>query len=168
MIGRMRLIWIAVCLGAIGAGVAAFLKTRGNELDPKKADQQVKTWAEKVAPVKQVDCPEAKMTPGTSVTCKVQFVSGEAFDAKVSFKDKEEVDLSWATPIIGIDKLTPTVVGWLKDQAKEDVKVDCGKGVVPIPAEGLVCKATDAKGETANVRVKYDAKTDVLTWNLER
>jgi hypothetical protein len=159
------IVFLVGILAAVG-GVVGYLKTR-NAVDPKKADAAVKEWAEDaIAPVKKVDCPDGKTTPGSVLLCAVTFESGQGYTAKVTFHDEGLYTMEWATPIIGAEKLAADIASDETSATKKDFKVDCGKGVVEIPADGLVCAAS-AGGANGHFRVKLDAKNHDVMWAPE-
>jgi hypothetical protein len=162
----MRPIWIVVILAAAGLGVVGYLKTRG-EVDTKDADAKLKAWAENVAPVDKVTCPEAKLKKGTTFECKADFVGGKSYQITVEvMNDDGQVEYHWSKPIVGAEKLAADIISAEKTAANKDVKVDCGKGIIEVPPDGLLCAASagDAKG---HLRVKWDQKSNQIVWAPE-
>jgi hypothetical protein len=159
----MRPIVFLVAILAFVGGIVGYLKTR-DRVDTKEADAKLKAWAENVAPVDKVTCPEAKMKKGTTFQCKADFTGGSSYQIDVEVKDDHgEVEYHWDKPIIPTEKLAADIVSAEKTATGKDVKVDCGKGIVEVPADGLLCAASvgDAKG---HYRVKLDPKSHDVVW----
>jgi hypothetical protein len=165
---RMRkYVMIAIGLVVAGAGVAGFLKSR-NGVDVADADAKLKTWAEaNVAPVDKVTCPEAKLKKGNTFDCKVDFVGGKSYALHVVVtSDDGMVEYSWVTPISTGERLAANIASAVKTQQGKDVALDCGKGIVEIPAAGLVCSAT-LGDQHGHLRVKFDANAKQIVWAVE-
>jgi hypothetical protein len=162
--------WIFASIGAVVAilGAVGFLKGC-NRVDVGDADAKLKTWAEtNVAPVDKVTCPDAKLKKGNTFDCKVDFVGGKSYALHVVVtSDDGMVEYNWATPISSGEKLAANIASAVKTQQGKDVALDCGKGIVEIPAAGLVCSATLGE-QHGHLRVKFDAASKQIVWEVER
>ena len=161
-----RPILIAVSVVVAGLGIVGFLKGR-NRVDTADADAKVKDWAESnIGPVEKVTCPEAKLTKGNHFECAVAFTGAATYQARIDVLDDDgKVEYSWPTPIAGGELLAKNIVAAVKQQQGKDITLDCGKGVVAIPADGLMCTAKLGEN-SGHLRVKSDGKSGV-TWNVE-
>ena len=163
----MRPIWIVIGLALAGAGVFGYLKTRG-KIDTKDADNKIKEVLEdRIGPVDKVDCPEASRKKGSTFDCTIHFTGGKSYPLTVEITgDDGEWKPHWkGAQILGAEKLAADVTTSYAGKVK-NLKVDCGTGVIEIPADGYLCSATDTKG-TGHIRVKYDDKTDHVLYNAE-
>lgn len=156
----MRIAPSLVAFG-VAVGVAVALGACG-KIDNKDAEKKIKEWASSnIGPVSKVKCPEAKMKAGNSFECKVTFEGGGDYALKVDQKDdKGNVEWSWVVQPIGAEKAAEMIK---EDLVKNvpDVTVDCGKGVVTLPPEGIRCKAA---GDGEQVTFLFKLEGENLTW----
>jgi hypothetical protein len=165
---RRPIVTIISFLVAAG-GVAAYLTTRGR-IDTSDADAKLKAIVEDgVAPVTKVECPQAKRKKGTTFDCRVEFAAGRAADLTVDIIDDEGgFKVHWAkVPLGGAEKLATMIETGIKSQTGKVAKVDCGKGIVDVPPDGLECKVT-VGNETAHAKVKEDPSTHQMSWAVNQ
>ena len=158
---------IGLVVGALG--VIGYLASRGR-IDASDADAKLKEWAERtVAPVTSVTCPEARMKKGNAFDCKVVFASGRDASITVEMQDDDgNVQYHWTKPIAGGEKIAAVIADRIKSKTSHTATVDCGKGVIDVPADGLVCNVSLDDKTTAHARVKYDASIKDYNLSIEQ
>jgi len=154
----------AITLFAALAAVAAC-----NKVDTKDAEKKVKDIAEEnIGPVKSVSCPSADRKKGVKFTCKVTFASGGSGNMQIELMDDEgNFTPNWVPWIVDGEKLAATVSGGLKEQQPDlgEPAVDCGKGVVEVPAEGIACHVKAGAIEN-DLMVKSSAEG--IEWEIKK
>ncbi len=156
-----------VVLVLAGAGAAGYFLNR-NKIDTSDADSKLKGILEKAvgAPVASVDCPKADRKKGSKFDCKVVFVGGHTGALKVTMtNDDGNFDLDWEKPVASAERTAESIVAGIKTQSGKDAKVDCGKGIVDLPPEGIQCTVT-VDGQTGHATVKWDPTNKQPVWSV--
>ncbi|MGE5182227.1 MAG: DUF4333 domain-containing protein [Acidobacteriota bacterium] len=155
-----------IALVVVGGGAATYFLNR-NKIDTSDANDKLKKIVEKVvAPVASVDCPKAERKKGSTFTCKVVFVGGHTGSLKVTItNDDGNFDLDWEKPIASAERTAESITNGIKTQSGKDAKVDCGKGIVDLPPDGIQCTVT-VEGQTGHATVKWDPKNKQPVWSV--
>ncbi|MCA9677756.1 MAG: DUF4333 domain-containing protein [Kofleriaceae bacterium] len=145
-------------LGATVA-VAACSKT----VDKSDAEKKVKAFAEQaIGAVTKVACPSAKHGKGVTFECTVAFKDGGDYKVAIEQQDDQgNVTMTWPVQPIGTDAMEKLMADDFKAKGLE-VTVDCGSGVVTLPAEGVDCKVSAAGRDTTDYLFKLEGTK--LTW----
>lgn len=165
----MRPIWIIISAVVVAGAAGSYFFLRG-KVDTKKADREIKAWAENdVGPVSSVDCPDGeKAKKGVSFKCNVTFVGGKSFPVQVDMIDDDgEAKFYWSPAVVREDKMAGDIASAIKNQQGKDVTLDCGKDIVQLPPEGLVCAASMGNVH-GKLRVKFDSASHQLVWSEEQ
>ncbi len=152
-----------IALVVVGGGAATYFLNR-NKIDTKDADDKIKGRVEEfIGPVTSVDCPKAERKKGSQFDCKVALPGGRTETLHVEiFDDDGHYYAKFAKPIINADTVAAGIMK--AGKAKNvDAKVDCGKGIVDVPPDGLKCAAT-VGSQSGHVVVTQDAKTGEIHW----
>jgi len=133
-------------------------------INTSDAEAKVKAWAERVVgPVDKVDCPKVERKKGVSFECKVDFKAGKSYQAKIDIiGDDGQFKADWPKMIIGADVLTDQIQKVVGPKVK-DLKVDCGTGILEVPDDGYLCKAS-GNGGTGQIRATYDRATQRMAF----
>lgn len=140
-----------------------------DKVDTKDAENKVKTIAEEnVGPVKSVSCPSADRKKGVKFTCKVTFQNGGTGNMQIEIIDGDGNFVpNWVPWIVDGEKLASTVAGGLQEQQPDlgEPAVDCGKGIIEVPAEGIPCHVKAGTLES-DLLVKSDAEG--IEWEVKK
>jgi hypothetical protein len=151
---------IAVCT------VVGYFVMRG-KIDTDKADRHLKVFAERVAPVQSVTCPETKIEKGKAFECKVRFAAGTDASITVTMLDDDgKVEYRWTREVETAEHLDAMIADGIKTQANKVATVDCGKGIVEIAAAGVRCRVV-VDGQVHEALVSVDEKAKHLVWNVQ-
>lgn len=154
----------AIALFAMLAAAAAC-----NNVDTKDAEKKVKQIAEEnIGPVKSVSCPSAKRKKGVKFTCKVNFQNGGVGTMEIELMDDDgNFQPNWVPWIVDGEKLATTVSTGLQDQQPDlgAPTVDCGKGIIEVPAEGVACHVKAGAIEN-DLMVK--SSKDGIEWEVKK
>ncbi|MCA9677757.1 MAG: DUF4333 domain-containing protein [Kofleriaceae bacterium] len=155
----MRTLAIGIAIAGATLGLAACEK----KIDKSDAEKKIKSWAEDaIGPVKSVSCPAAKRKKGVTFECTVAFKDGGDYKVAIDQKDDEgNVEWKWIVQPIGTDAMEKMMIDDFKAKGHEGVTVECGSGIITLPAEGVTCKVS-AQGETVDFQFKIDGKN--LVW----
>ncbi len=140
-----------------------------NEIDTRDAEAKVKGLAEEwVAPVKSVSCPSAKRAKGVKLTCTVRFQDGATGKMQLQITDGDGNFTWWWEPwIVDRVRLADSITDALEDQQPGlgTLFVDCGTGVIDVPAEGLPCHV---KADKLEQDLVVHAGPDGVAWDLKK
>jgi len=133
---------------------------------PEKAQEIIRHQASAIAPTKTATCPsKGTLKKDDTVLCNLVFVDGTSVGVVLTaMNDKYDFQLSFAEPISSAEFFEEIITDGIKEQAKVDVTVDCGTGIVKGPT--VTCTATDPAGVKVTVIGNID-HTGGGTWNIQ-
>jgi hypothetical protein len=134
-------------------------------IDTRDTEAKVEQLAEAtVAPVARVTCPNADRREGVRFDCAVTFEDGGTHALRiVQIDDHGNYTPAWVEPIASLERVATLLASELRDSAGGDPRVDCGRGVKVVPADGLPCELT--AGELRRGLV-FRFEADELVWEL--
>lgn len=156
---------ISIVVGLVVAGGAVGYFMNRNKIDTKDADDKIKGRIEEyMGPVTGVDCAKADRKKGSTFDCKVTLPGNRTETLHVEiFDDDGHYYAKFGRPIVNADKIATTAMAQAK-QKNVDAKIDCGKGIVDLPADGLKCAMTIGN-QSGHLVVKQDPKTGEVSWS---